>query len=884
MPKQSSVIAAFLGISTGVHSATGQCDYSLTIYKTSELLGAGSVMDMATFDDGTGPALVVAGNEILPVPGGSSIDTYSIGKWHPETGWTPLGSGLKYVQCVEVFQGILYASEYFGMYAAKWNGQEWIDVSAGLSQRVRDFQVFDDGSGSGPQLFSISKDALYKFDGTSWKSVAEFKGIPNRLLVLNNELVAAGGFTNVADVPANNIARWNGSSWSTFGQGVSGGGIADLVVGELNGKFAVFVSGNFTQAGNLPAHQTAYWDGQNWTPLPPVGQSGQTGVGRLAIWDDGTGSALYASVGSMSSSSGDSWDNLYRLTQNGSELTWVYLGSIVNLPYAYISDMIVFDDGTDGGPSLFIGGKFYRFGSADASNLVRRTPLPDLTFAPLPYDPRAVWGGIASLTMYDAGNGLKLYAAGKFGNLGDAPGYTLVARFDGNAWNSVGETVYNASLASTKVISALDDGTGTALFVGGNFLGIAPFEGLVPERFAKRQGASWSRVGNWGLTVNAMTLHSDGSGQAFLYVACTPGIFPDQYNGVAKWNPIIQSWSGLGSGLAGGGTFGPVAHALASFDAGAGAALYVGGRFESAGGVSAINIARWNGPTAGWSNVGNADGDVHLLHVHDDGSGPRLVAGGGFSTIGGVASHRVAQWNGTSWAPIGDLRTVGFGNTSLKAMTTFDDGSGPALIVSDGTRVARWNGSTWALLPIASAFAFQSDGNVLYVGGGASFSIWSATGAQLAIASQSPDTNLDPNSTLTLQVDVVQGGAVTYQWRRNGTPLINFCNVSGVQTNRLRIFNVSGSHEGVYDVVVSNDCTSVSSGPMDVYVIGTCFGDISNDGQVGADDLLSVLSTWGLCPFPPSCLCPSDIAPGTGDSKVGIADLLAVIEAWGACR
>ncbi len=53
-----------------------------------------------------------------------------------------------------------------------------------------------------------------------------------------------------------------------------------------------------------------------------------------------------------------------------------------------------------------------------------------------------------------------------------------------------------------------------------------------------------------------------------------------------------------------------------------------------------------------------------------------------------------------------------------------------------------------------------------------------------------------------------------------------------------------------------------------------CEDDINADGNVGIDDLLSVISAWG------SCVCIEDI---NGDSVVDVNDLLLVIQDWGQC-
>ena len=63
-----------------------------------------------------------------------------------------------------------------------------------------------------------------------------------------------------------------------------------------------------------------------------------------------------------------------------------------------------------------------------------------------------------------------------------------------------------------------------------------------------------------------------------------------------------------------------------------------GGGFTTAGGISATNIARWNGTS--WSALGSGmDGVVSALTV----SGSNLYAGGNFLTAGGKVSPYIAR-------------------------------------------------------------------------------------------------------------------------------------------------------------------------------------------------------------------------------------------------
>ena len=64
--------------------------------------------------------------------------------------------------------------------------------------------------------------------------------------------------------------------------------------------------------------------------------------------------------------------------------------------------------------------------------------------------------------------------------------------------------------------------------------------------------------------------------------------------------------------------------------------------------MPARNIAQWNGTT--WAPLGaGTDGNVSALAVIRN----TLYVGGSFSNAGNVSVSCVAQWNGTSWADVG---------------------------------------------------------------------------------------------------------------------------------------------------------------------------------------------------------------------------------------
>ena len=67
-----------------------------------------------------------------------------------------------------------------------------------------------------------SVNNIAKWDGNSWTALgAAVNGSVYALLVLGGDLYAGGGF-NVAGVSnANAVAKWNGTSWSGLGSGVN---------------------------------------------------------------------------------------------------------------------------------------------------------------------------------------------------------------------------------------------------------------------------------------------------------------------------------------------------------------------------------------------------------------------------------------------------------------------------------------------------------------------------------------------------------------------------------------------------------------------------------------------------------------------------------------
>jgi hypothetical protein len=194
--------------------------------------------------------------------------------------------------------------------------------------------------------------------------------------------------------------------------------------------------------------------------------------------------------------------------------------------------------------------------------------------------------------------------------------------------------------ANGPVEAAVIDGSGN-LYIGGNFNAVG---NTLAANVAEWNGSSWSPLGSGlngyvrALAVSGSTLYAGGG---FTNAGGSAA-------NVAEWNG--SSWSPLGSGMSGEYSFGTD---LSYVDALAvsGSTLYAGGYFTNAGGSAANDIAQWDGSS--WSPLGSGMGGDSPFVLALAVSGGTLYAGGGFTTAGDIAATNIAQWNGTAWSALG---------------------------------------------------------------------------------------------------------------------------------------------------------------------------------------------------------------------------------------
>jgi hypothetical protein len=524
----------------------------------------------------------------------------------------------------------------------------------------------------------------------SWQSGFALPGmnqVVNALTVFDDgtgpALYAGGGFDLADGVSARSIARWNGTTWSELGLGAGIiGSVNALAVFDDGSGAALYAGGNFTSAGGVSANSIAKWNGTSWSALGG-GIAGT--VLSLTVFDDGSGLALFAG-GTFTSAGGTSASNLAKW--NGTSWSALVAGTNDS-----VFSLCVFDGGS--GPALYAGGLFTTAGGFVVNRIAR---WDGASFSSLGIG--TVDGAVFALTVFDDGSGSSLYAGGDFNAAGGVAALHI-ARWNGTIWSSAG------SLPPVASFAAHDDGTGLALYASTKSTNAGG-----PASVQRWSGSAWTMVGtsfdlydpnaNLFNDVRALAVLDTGAG-ARLYAG---GSF-HRIDEVGTYFITVRegsNWTVVGHSAGLGTPFSSVlstASAAEVFDDGTGPALYVGGTFKTAGDVGARHIARWDGMH--WSALGTGtDGPVRALTVFDDGSGPALYVGGEFRSAGGVFARDVAKWDGSQWS------AVGFGmNAAVRALCVFDDGSGAALYAGGNFSfadnlpaacIARWTGTTWISL------------------------------------------------------------------------------------------------------------------------------------------------------------------------------------------
>ena len=530
----------------------------------------------------------------------------------------------------------------------------------------------------------IGADHVARWNGASWSALGAgvneiaFTGVemPNGDLVVGGRFTAAGGGGGIA---AAGVASWNGSMWQSLGTGLTGNyypRATELIVAS-NGD--LLCGGSFTSAGGTPAQNVARWNGTSWAPLG----SAPAIPSAIVEWPGGTwflaGAANVGSQGIFLQHTGTNWAPTGGgfsgplaaccVTGNGDlfvvgNFSWFGTQTMSNVARWTPAGPVPLGAGVDGpvtamaaapNGDLIVAGVFNSASGITCGGIAR-------------------WNGASWSTL---GNGLPVQGGFRMaanavavlpnghvvvGGLFVVSSYQTIPalwRWDGATWAPLA-TFTNVSSIQTyqfgvRAMTVLPSGD---LVVGGSFTDIG---GLTTMGIARWNGTQWQTFGAGvqGFSVDALAVTPDAElliGGNFWVVdnVSAPNL--------AKWDGA--AWSALApSGVPLSYIYTSPVRAIAALPNGD---CWVGGYFPSVSGVPASSIARLRGNT--WQAAGaGVGGSVACLATLPNGD---VAVGGHFFAVNGSASAFAAQLTTTCPATAGAVGSGCAGSGGLNVLTT----------------------------------------------------------------------------------------------------------------------------------------------------------------------------------------------------------------------
>lgn len=400
--------------------------------------GGGGVVHALASD---GDAVYVAANQ--------GVTPYDAGIWLPELGDLHTAFALDYMLGSLYAGGELWHGMSLRDAIARWDGEGWRRLGAGIGGSFYALTSFDGDLAAGGSILleSVSNDTedcyhVGLYNGHDWLPLGE--GLDDNvegLAVYDGELHAVGRFEHPmnSETVLAHAARWDGEAWQPLGAGLSSlyGYGYDCCVWEDQ----LVVVGRFTQAGGAPAARVAAWDGAAWQALG-AGVLGGDALAVIGFRGDLIVAGEFSMAGGQSASRIARWDGLAWHTL-GSGIT----GVEVNALATWQGD-------------LYAGGRFTAAGGQAAANLARWDGAAW----------HAVGGGVAGdgfTPLIDALKGTSegLFVGGEFSSAGGVPAAN-VARWTGSEWQPLGSGISEGNPRSTVHALCVHEGW---LYVGGYF-------------------------------------------------------------------------------------------------------------------------------------------------------------------------------------------------------------------------------------------------------------------------------------------------------------------------------------------------------------------------------------------------------------------------------
>jgi hypothetical protein len=147
--------------------------------------------------------------------------------------------------------------------------------------------------------------------------------------------------------------------------------------------------------------------------------------------------------------------------------------------------------------------------------------------------------------------------------------------------------------------------------------------------------------------------------------------------------------------------------------------VVAGGWFQTAGGISANRVARWDGTQWLGMGAGGMNDCVYALAP----SNHALYAGGEFTTANGHTVNFIARWGGAAWGPVGTGFHPWYSSDRVLTLGSYKDRliAGGSFVYDGLTNVAQWDGTSWTNIggggPNGSVYAVVEHEGCLVIAG-----------------------------------------------------------------------------------------------------------------------------------------------------------------------
>jgi trimeric autotransporter adhesin len=523
------------------------------------------------------------------------VNSPSIIAWNKQTQeWRALGSGLSnsgsqssYVYAItSTPDGKLLVGGDFSLAGtinidnlALWNGSTWTEFGGGADGQVNSITYIGDNlfvSGGFETIGQLKTFAIARWDGTKWNSVDgdKINGTANVLATFNGKLLAGGTF----DIQINDtyvvrgVALWDELSWSSIG-GNKGNGVDGPILGFIKtADNTFFAIGGFQNTGGVASPGISSFNGFDWKGINNV----PFGGGNFIYGTSKGNKILLAAVFNRANIISGAGIALYDHNDPDTTTNFKVLATVQGTFNARSVNSMLVD-----GETIYVGGAF-RVLNTDSVRCIAK--YDGTTWSKMGSGMTATGTNAVVRSIIKVGT--SIYAAGTFTTAGGTS-VNNIAEWDGTEWKDVagGLTATGSVSVNSMVV------IGNELYVGGRFASAGTVSSANIAKY-NLTTKTWSAVGNSGANGEVTSIISDGS--IMVIAGDFTSIAGNSYNRIARFDVSNNTWRGFGSGVSG------RVLTLAEADG----SIYAGGLFNSAGGKSSLNIARWR---QGISSVENQE-------------------------------------------------------------------------------------------------------------------------------------------------------------------------------------------------------------------------------------------------------------------------------------